>query len=315
MSSPRPVALQMCPFMEYLESALKARFELVRWWELDAAAQGAWLASHAGSVRAIATGAQFGCSNELMAALPALGIVSVNGVGIDKVDLPFARSRGVRVGNTPGAPTIDTADLAVGLVIDLLRGLPAADAYVRAGRWPQGDLPLTRRVTGCRFGIVGLGSIGSAVAARLAPFGPITYTGPSRKPVAYAYEPDLLTLARQSDVLVVTCPANAATRHMIGPAVFAALGPKSYLVNVARGSVVDEAALAVALDAGTIAGAALDVYQNEPHVPEPLQQSAKTVLTPHMASGTVEGRKHMADMMLANLDAYFAGKPLPTAAA
>ena len=172
MSSPRPVALQLAPFSKYLESALNARFEIVRWWELDGAAQRAWLASHAGSVRAIATGAQFGCPNELMASLPALGIVSVNGVGIDRVDLAVARSRGVRVGNTPGAPTIDTADLAVGLVISLLRGLPAADAYVRAGRWPQGDLPLTRRVTGCVFGIVGLGSIGSAVAARLAPFGP-----------------------------------------------------------------------------------------------------------------------------------------------
>jgi len=163
------------------------------------------------------------------------------------------------------------------------------------------------------FGIVGLGSIGSAVAARLAPFGPIVYTGPHRKPVDYAYEPDLLALAKQSDVLVVTCPANAATRHLIGTAVFAALGPESYLVNVARGSVVDDAALIAALEAGTIAGAALDVYQNEPHVPEPLRQNPRTVLTPHMASGTVEGRKHMADMMLANLDAFFAGKPLPTA--
>ena len=315
MSSPRPVALQLAPFSKYLESALNARFEIVRWWEFDSARQRAWLASHAGSVRAVATGAQFGCSNELMASLPALGIVSVNGVGIDKIDLAFARSRGVRVGNTPGAPTIDTADLAVGLVIDLLRGLPAADAYVRAGRWPEGDLPLTRRVTGCVFGIVGLGSIGSAVAARLAPFGPIVYTGPNRKPVDYAYEPDLLALAKQSDVLVVTCPANAATRHLIGAAVFAALGPASYLVNVARGSVVDDAALIAALDAGTIAGAALDVYQNEPHVPELLRHNPKTVLTPHMASGTVEGRKHMADMMLANLDAYFAGTPLPTAVA
>ncbi|HVY65002.1 MAG TPA: 2-hydroxyacid dehydrogenase [Gammaproteobacteria bacterium] len=313
MTSPRPLALQICPFSQYLESALNARFEIVRWWELDGAAQRAWLASHAGRVRAVATGAQFGCPNELMAALPALGIVSVNGVGIDKVDLEFARARGVRVGNTPGAPTLDTADLAVGLVIGLLRGLPSADAYVRAGRWPKGDVPLTRRVTGCTFGIVGLGSIGSAVAARLAPFGPIAYTGPNRKPVDYAYEPDLLSLARQADVLVVTCPANAATRHMIGASVFAALGPTSYLVNVARGSVVDEAALCAALEAGTIAGAALDVYQNEPHVPESLRRSPKTVLTPHMASGTVEGRKHMADMMLANLDAFFADEPLPTA--
>ena len=176
-------------------------------------------------------------------------------------------------------------------------------------------MPLTKRVTGCTFGIVGLGSIGSAVAARLAPFGPILYTGPNRKPVDYTYEPDLLALSRKADVLVVTCPANAATRHLIGPAVFEALGPKSYLVNVSRGLVVDETALAAALDAGTIAGAALDVYQNEPHVPEPLKQSPKTVLTPHMASGTVEGRKHMADMMLANLDAFLAGSPLPTAVA
>ncbi|MEO8464842.1 MAG: 2-hydroxyacid dehydrogenase [Gammaproteobacteria bacterium] len=315
MSSLRPVALQLCPFSHYLESALNARFEIVRWWEFDSAAQATWLTGHAANVRAIATGAQFGCANDLMAALPALGIVSVNGVGIDKVDLTFALSRGVRVGNTPGAPTLDTADLAVGLVISLLRGLPAADAYVRVGRWPQGDMPLTRRVTGCTFGIVGLGSIGSTVAARLSPFGPIAYTGPNRKPVDYAYEPDLLVLARQSDVLVVTCPANAATRHLIGASVFTALGPQSYVVNVARGSVVDEAALSAALDAGTIAGAALDVYQNEPHVPESLRQSPKTVLTPHMASGTIEGRKHMADMMLANLDAYFAGKPLPTAVA
>lgn len=313
MTSPRPVALQLAPFSKYLESELNARFEIVRWWEFDGAAQRAWLATRAGSVRAIATGAQFGCPNELMASLPALGIVSVNGVGIDKVDLPFARSRGVRVGNTPGAPTEDTADLAVGLVISLLRGLPAADAYVRAGRWPKGDMPLTRKVTGCKFGIVGLGSIGSAVAARLSPFGPIAYTGPNRKPVDYVYEPDLLALAQQSDVLVVTCPANAATRHLIGTAVLGALGPKSYLVNVARGSVVDETALIAALEAGTIAGAALDVYQNEPHVPEPLLLSPNTVLTPHMASGTVEGRMHMADMMLANLDAFFAGEPLPTA--
>lgn len=313
MSEKPPLALQLCSLSAYLEAGLAARFEVVRWFELDAAAQAAWLTRRAAEVRAVATGGHMGIDNALMSALPNLGLVAINGVGIDKVDLAFARSRGVRVSSTPGAPTDDTADLAVGLVIGLLRGIPAADAHVRSGAWSKGDRPLMRKVTGCRFGIVGLGNIGSAVAARLAPFGPIAYTGPRRKTVAYDYEPDLLALARTADVLVLTCPANAATRHLVGKTVLEALGPKGYLINVARGSVVDEAALVAALDAGVIAGAALDVYENEPHVPEALRASSRVVLTPHMASATVETRTRMADVVLANLDAFVAGAPLPTA--
>lgn len=313
MSETRWLALQLGPMSAYLEAGLAARFEVVRWFELDTAARSAWLAQHAGGVRAVVSGGHLGIPNELMSALPALGLVAINGVGVDKVDLALARSRGVRVSSTPGVPTADTADLAVGLVISLLRGIPAADAHVRRGLWPQAERPLTRKVTGCRFGIVGLGAIGSAVAARLAAFGPIAYTGPRRKLAPYEYVPDTLELASASDVLVLTCAANAATKHLVDARVLEALGPESYLINVARGSIVDEAALAAALAAGKIAGAALDVFENEPHVSEALRTSPRVVLTPHMASATLETRTRMADMVLANLDAFTAGKPLPTA--
>ena len=304
----------MCPFSPYLEAGLTARFEIVRWFEKDAAAQADWLRENAASVRAIATGGHIGCPPELMKVLPQLGLIAINGVGVDKVDLALARERGVRVSTTPGTLTEDVADLAVGLVISLLRGIPAADAYVRTGAWAtQGDLPLARKVSGRRFGVVGLGQIGAAIAARLAPFGPVAYTGPRAKDVPYAFQPDLLALARDSDVLVIACPANAATRHLVGPAVFEALGADGWLVNVSRGAVVDETALIAALEAGQIAGAGLDVYEDEPRVPLALQASPRTVLTPHMASATRETRQAMADLVLANLDALLTGASPPTA--
>jgi lactate dehydrogenase-like 2-hydroxyacid dehydrogenase len=316
MNTSRPVALQMCPFSPYLEAGLVARFEVLRWFELAPDAQAAWLRDNAQAVRAVATGGHIGCSSELMNALPQLGIIAINGVGVDKVDLALARARGVRVSTTPGTLTEDVADLAVGLVIGLLRGIPAADAYVRTGDWAtKGDLPLARKVSGRRFGIVGLGQIGAAIAARLAPFGPVAYTGPARKDVPYAFHADPLSLARESDVLVLACPANAATRHLAGPALLDALGPEGWLVNVSRGAVVDEAALIAALDAGRIAGAALDVFEDEPRVPAALRASGKVVLTPHMASATRETRQAMADLVLANLDAVMAGTAPPTAVA
>ncbi|MEY4762220.1 MAG: hypothetical protein RLZZ200_2076 [Pseudomonadota bacterium] len=316
MNTPRATALQMCPFSSYLEAGLTARFDIVRWFELSAEAQADFLRDRAATVRAIATGGHIGCPPALMQALPRLAIIAINGVGVDKVDLALARGRGVRVSTTPGTLTEDVADLAVGLVIGLLRGIPAADAYVRTGAWAtKGDLPLARKVSGRRFGVVGLGQIGAAIAARLAPFGPVAYTGPSRKDVPYDYASDLLDLARDSDVLVIACPANASTRHLVGDAVFDALGAEGWLVNVSRGAVVDEPALIAALDAGRIAGAALDVYEDEPRVPAALQANPRTVLTPHMASATRETRQAMADLVLANLDAVMAGTAPPTAVA
>jgi lactate dehydrogenase-like 2-hydroxyacid dehydrogenase len=168
-------------------------------------------------------------------------------------------------------------------------------------------------VTGRRFGILGLGLIGSAIARRLSAFGSVAYTGPAQKPVPYRFHADLLDLARASDVLVVSCRANASTRHIVNRSVIEALGSQGYLVNVSRGSVVDESALVAALAAGGLQGAALDVYENEPSVPHALRLSSAVVLTPHIASATVETRAQMADVVLQNLDAFLQGAPLSTA--
>ncbi|WP_408734558.1 2-hydroxyacid dehydrogenase [Paraburkholderia bannensis] len=309
----KPVALQLCPFSDYLESELCNRLEIVRWFALSPEQQQAWLGQHAASVRAVVTGGHLGCSNALMDQLPALGIVAINGVGFDKVDLPHARARGVSVTTTPDVLTDDVADLAVGLIIGLLRRLPASDAHVRNGKWPDGDMPLARKVSGLRFGIVGLGKIGSAIASRVAPFGPVFYTDLAEKSVPWHFKPDLSALAEAVDVLVIASSANAATRHLISTPVLSALGPEGYLVNVARGSLVDEQALIAALEQGLIAGAALDVFEVEPNVPEALRASGKVVLSPHIASATQETRRDMANLVLANLDAFVAGQPLPTA--
>jgi lactate dehydrogenase-like 2-hydroxyacid dehydrogenase len=298
----KPTVLQLCPFSTYLETALNERFTVVRWFDMNPAAQTAWLNENGPTVRAVVTGGHVGCNPELMAALPKLRLIAVNGVGVDKVDLPLARSRGVRVSTTPGVLTEDVADLAVGLVIGLLRGVAQADAYVRAGSWVAGDRPLGRKVSGRRFGIVGLGQIGSAIASRLVAFGPVAYMGPAPKAVPYAYFAQPTALAAASDVLLIACPANAATLHLVNAEVLRSLGPEGYLVNVSRGSIVDETALTAALARGEVAGAALDVFENEPYVPAALRSSERVLLTPHVASATVETRKAMADLVLQNLD-------------
>jgi lactate dehydrogenase-like 2-hydroxyacid dehydrogenase len=308
MSAAYPKALQLCPFSDYFEAALRKRLGVVRWYEFGAQEQASWLQRHASEARAVITGGHLGCTNALMDALPALGIVAINGVGVDKVDLAHAKDRGVRVSSTPGVPTQDVADLAVGLIISLLRAIPQGDAHVRGGGWEHGDRPLGRKVTGRRFGIVGFGQIGQAIAARLAVFGPIAYTSPRRKDVPYEYHADLIKLARECDVLVLACTANATTRKLIDARVLEALGPEGYLINVARGSVVDEAALITALESGGLAGAALDVFEDEPRVPAALCASPKVVLTPHIASATVESRTRMADVLLKDLDAFLDSK-------
>jgi len=298
-----PVALQLCPFSDFLDAGLRQRFEVVRWFELDEAARAALLSQRAASVLAVVSGGHLGVANALVEQLPRLALIAINGVGLDKVDLQFAARRGIRVVNTPGVLTDDVADLAVGLVIALLRGIASADAFVRAGAWLKGDRPLARRVTGRGFGVVGLGRIGRAIASRLAPFGHVAYTGPRRHAgVPYAYHDDIHALARAVDVLILACPANAATHHLVGASVLDALGPDGYLVNVSRGSVVDETALIGALRGGRIAGAALDVFEDEPHVPAGLRESTAVVLTPHVASATVETRRQMADILLEAMD-------------
>ena len=250
----------------------------------------------------------------LLAQLPGAKVVSVFGVGYDGVDVSAALAHGIPVTHTPEVLTDDVADLAMGLVLAVARGIPQADQYVRAGRWSGGPFPLGRKVSGARMGIVGFGRIGKAIARRASGFGmSIAYTARSDKADAGArFFSSAVALAAEVDFLVVITPGGAGTRHLINAEVLEALGPRGFLINVARGSVVDEPALVDALHKGTIAGAGLDVYANEPQVPEALWSMANVVLTPHMASATNETRQAMADLAFANMQAGTAGQPLRT---
>lgn len=312
MAQNAPLALQLCPLSPYLEGELGQRLDLVAWHAMDAAAQQAFLSTRAGDVRVVATGGHLGCSAELMQALPSLGLIAINGVGFDKVDLPTAAARQIAVSNTPDVLTEDVADLAVGLIIALRRNLPVADGFVRSGKWLAGDLPLGRKVSGAKFGVLGLGRIGAAIADRLAPFGEVAYTARGAKNVPYAYKPSALELAEWADILIVACAASPETAGMVDAGVLDALGSEGVLVNISRGSVVDEVALVDAIAGERIAGAALDVFADEPRVPDALRLSNRTVLAPHIGSATVETRVAMADLVLANLDAWLDGRPLKT---
>ncbi len=307
--------LQMCSFSTFLNDELQARFRVHRWFTLQESEQEQILYEHAGGIRAVVTGGQLGLSPSLMARLPSLGIVAINGVGFDKVDLVESKRRGIRVTTTPDVLTDDVADLAVGLIISLLRGIPGSDRFLREGQWTSGERPLAHKVTGRRFGIVGLGNIGRAIAHRLSAFGPVAYCDVNQQPVDYPFVPSPIELARQSDVLVLATTANASTKSMVSRPLLDALGPQGYLINVARGALVDEPELIKALAENAIAGAALDVFVDEPRVPEALRNAHNVVVTPHIASATVETREAMARAVLANLDAYFAGKSLPGAIA
>jgi hydroxypyruvate reductase len=264
-------------------------------------------------IRAITGGGESQVSRALIAQLPALEMISIMGVGYDKVDVAAAIERGIPVTHTPEVLNDEVADLAIGLMLSIARGIPQADRYVRAGHWAEkGNMPFSRKMSGARLGIVGLGRIGKAIAHRAQAFGMrIAYTGRSRQDeISFEYHPTAKALAAAVDFLVVITPGGEGTRHMIDRDVLAALGPRGYLVNVARGSVVDEAALIEALQNKVIAGAGLDVFENEPQVPAALRALDNVVLTPHMASATHETRQAMADLALANLQAHFAGRRL-----
>ncbi len=266
-------------------------------------------------IRAICGSGESKVSAELMDRLPALEIVSIMGVGYDGVDVAAAKARGVMVAHTPDVLNDDVADLALALMLNIARRIPQADQHVRLGRWPAGPMPLARKMSGARLGVVGMGRIGQAIALRALAFGmSVGYTARSAKAgLPYTFHATPRELAAASDFLVVITPGGAATSKLIDAEVLRALGPDGYLVNVARGSVVDEAALIEALQAGTIAGAALDVFENEPQVPEALRALDNVVLVPHIGSATTQTRHAMAARALANLQAHFAGEPLPSA--
>jgi hydroxypyruvate reductase len=295
------------PMMESLRGAFKVHDRTHQ--SDDAAA----FAAAAPRIRAIAASGESKVPRELIEQLPKLEIVSVFGVGYDGVDVAAARERGIAVTHTPNVLNDEVADLAIALVLAVSRRLIEADRYVRSGAWAaNGPMPLARKVSGARMGIVGLGRIGMAIAKRAEAFGmSIAYTSRNAKAEApYPYFASAEALAREVDFLVVITPGGAGTRNLIDAKVLAALGKKGYLVNVARGSVVDEQALVSALRDGTIAGAALDVFENEPNVPSELLAFDNVVLTPHIGSATWQTRQAMADLAFGNLEAHFGGKPL-----
>jgi lactate dehydrogenase-like 2-hydroxyacid dehydrogenase len=273
----------------------------------DEQARRDFLEAYADEVTVAVTSGRTGVDATLMAALPNLGAVVNFGVGYDTTDIDAAAERGVRVSNTPDVLTDCVADTAVGLMIDVLRQFSAADRYVRAGRWSaDGNYPLTRQVSHTRVGIIGLGRIGGAIASRLTAFGcAISYH--NRKPVPdspYTYVESAVELARGADVLIVAAAGGNATRHLVDGAVLDALGADGYLINIARGSVVDETALVDALAGGRLAGAGLDVFADEPRVPDALLSMDNVVLLPHVGSGTGETRAAMEDLTLRNLEAF-----------
>jgi lactate dehydrogenase-like 2-hydroxyacid dehydrogenase len=294
------------PMMEALHGAFQVHDRLH---DTDPAA----FAAVAPRIRAIAGSGESKVPRELIARLPALEIISVFGVGYDGVDVAAARERGIAVTHTPNVLNDEVADLALGLMLAVARRIPQADRYIREGRWrSHGPAPLARKLSGARLGIVGLGRIGLAIAQRAAAFGmSIAYTTRNPRPDApYAYHPSAEALAKAVDFLVVITPGGAGTRKLIDAKVLEALGPEGYLVNVARGSVVDEAALVKALQEKRIAGAGLDVFEDEPHVPEALLALDTVVLTPHIGSATWQTRRAMMDLAFGNLEAHFAGRPL-----
>lgn len=251
-------------------------------------------------------------TREQIAALPALKLIAVFGVGYDGVDVQAARDHQVKVSHTPDVLTEDVADLAIGLMLGTSRQIPAAQTFIEQGKWSQGSFPWTRKVSGAALGIVGLGRIGQAVAQRAQAFAmSIAYCNRSPlQDVAYRYQPDVVALAKECDFLLVCAPGTASNRHLINRDVLDALGSDGILVNVGRGSVVDEQALIAALDAGTLGGAGLDVFSDEPRVPAALQQRPNVVLTPHMASATWATRQAMSQLVLDNVAAFFNGSPL-----
>lgn len=250
----------------------------------------------------------------LMAQMPQLKVVSVFGVGYDGVDVSAAAKQGVGVSHTPDVLTDDVADLAMGLLLATARGIARADQHVRLGQWPKAGMALATKVTGARLGIVGLGRIGKAIAKRASAFDmSIAYTARSeKKDSGFTFYASVVDLARNVDFLVVITPGGEDTKHLINAQVLEALGSKGFLINVARGSVVDQEALVAALHAGTIAGAGLDVFANEPHVPEALWAMPQVVLTPHIASATVATRHAMANLAFENMKAGLAGADLIT---
>ena len=312
----RPIVLQLGPIYAPAQQQADAQYEIVKLWTVAPERHAEAIAAVADRCDAILTSGGRGAEAAVMDQLPRLRIVSCFGVGIDAIDLEYCRARGIAVTNTPDVLTDDVADLALALLLAAVRRVPAADRFVREGKWTRGTFGVTATLQKKRVGIVGLGRIGQAIAQRCAAFGcEIGYFGPRRKSEQpHAYFADVVELASWADVLIAACPGGPQTYRIVSRAALEALGPDGWFVNIARGSVVDQAALVELLVAGRLAGAGLDVFDDEPNVPAALIDCDRVVLQPHQGSGTHETRMAMGRLALDNLAAHSSGKPLLTPA-
>jgi len=306
----KPDILVVSPYMPHVLDALEEEFTLHNLYGAEDQAER--LKEIAPKIRGLASTAFADCDRALIDALPNLEIISHLGVGYDTVDVGHALSRGIAVTHTPDVLNDEVANTTVLLLLSAARRFVEYDRYVREGRWEkEGNPPLTHGIAGRRVGIVGFGRIGKTIAEKLKAFHcEVVYHG--RREQAdqpYRYYADLVEMARDSYALVVITPGGAETFHLISRQVMEAIGPEGVLVNVARGSVVDEKALIACLGEGKLGYAALDVFEEEPHVPEALRRMDNVVLQPHQGSATVETRRAMGDLVVDNLRSFFSGKP------
>jgi lactate dehydrogenase-like 2-hydroxyacid dehydrogenase len=302
----QPLVLVPSPAPAIVLDALRDRFRLLLpadHRELDAV-----LADRAEEIEAVANPGEGPLGQELLDRLPNLRLIAHFGVGYDTVDVPEAVRRGVVVTNVAGSNDEEVADTAMGLLLMTVRELPRAEEHLRSGRWREGPYPLTRfRLQGRTLGLLGIGNIGQAVARRAEAFGiAVAYHARHERDLGHRFYPDLQDMARDVDVLVVATPGGASTQHLVDAEVLRALGPEGVLINVARGSVVDERALIDALADGTLGAAGLDVFDDEPNVPAELLALPNAVLLPHVGSASVPTRRDMAELGAANLLSWFA---------
>ena len=298
--------LQVGHFPEIMQAEIDRRFTPIHHPDPKAPAP-------AGDFQAILIRSNTKLPQALVEQIPSIRMVATCGVGYDNLPLAYLKEKGIKVSNTPGVLNDAVCELAIGMMLALLRQLPEAQEYVKSTAWSKAPFRLTTTLAGKRVGIAGMGRIGQDLAKRLTPFKvDIAYSGPNPKSLPYTYYPDIQELARDSDILFLACPATPDTNKIVDNKILEALGPTGYLINIARGSVVDEDALLYALQHKKIAGAALDVFENEPNPSAAFLTLDNVLLTPHIGSSTSETRLAMTNLAVDNLEAFFKHQILPS---